>query len=90
MSAQNPYQFIIVESFVPSNTSGRHGSVHIRPIEGQPYPTSLFVECPKDLVTKYPVGTQFKIRVKLTDREGTPYLYSYFGWKYEVLLQPKI
>ncbi len=28
----NEYSFIIVESFIPADTSGRHGPVHIRPL----------------------------------------------------------
>jgi hypothetical protein len=81
-----PYAWIVVESFYPTNTSGLHGPVHIRPIEGQGYPTSLFVECSKALVRDYPVGTRFRIKAKLTDREGGgEFLYSYFGWKYDVI-----
>jgi hypothetical protein len=87
MTIKGLYKFIIVESFIPASTSGRHGSVHIRPAPDQPFPQNLFVECSKDLMTKYPVGTRFKIKAQLTDRKGTPFLYSYFGWKYEVLTQ---
>lgn len=79
------YQLIVVESFLPESTAGRHGPVHIRPALGQPFPRHLFVACSKDLMTKYPVGTRFKIKAKLTDREGTPFIYSHHGWKYEVL-----
>ena len=81
-----PYATVEVESYYPVNTSGLHGKVHVRCCLGQNYPQSLQVECPKKLTTDYPVGTRFKIRAKLTDREGGgEYLYSYFGWKYEVL-----
>jgi hypothetical protein len=46
----------------------------------------MFVECSKELVNNYRVGTRFRIRAKITDREGSrPFLYSYFGWYYEVL-----
>jgi hypothetical protein len=86
-----PYIDVIVESYWPSSTSGLHGPIHIRPIEGQPFPTHLHVECSKDLVdpSKYRVGTRFKIRAKLTDRLGSgEFLYSYFGWRYEVLGKP--
>ena len=80
------YQTIVVESFIPDSTSGRHGKVHMRPAEGQPYPQTLFVECARKLLTDYPVGTKFRIRVKLADvqREGE-FLYSYFGWPFEVV-----
>jgi hypothetical protein len=44
------------------------------------------VECSKHLSQNYAVGTKFRIRAKLTDREGGgEYLYSYHGWKVEVL-----
>jgi hypothetical protein len=61
-----PYRDVIVESYYPSSTAGLHGPIHIRPIEGQPFPTHLHVECSKDLSdpTKYPVGTRFRISAK--------------------------
>ncbi|MGB4347881.1 MAG: hypothetical protein WBJ21_15975, partial [Burkholderiaceae bacterium] len=67
---------------------GLHGAVHIRPVAGQGIDTNLFVECSKKLSdpSLYPVGTRFKIRAKLTDREGSgDFLYSYHGWNVEVL-----
>lgn len=82
------YHSIIVESFCPVDTSGRHGSVHVRPAKRQKFSQDLFVECNKELVDteRYPVGTKFRLRVKLTDREAsTPFLYSYYGWSYEVV-----
>ena len=81
------YDFIIVESFCPSSTSGRHGSVHIRPLPNQdPYLISMFVECSKDLMNDYPIGTKFRIKAKITSKEGgIPFIYSYYGWSYEVL-----
>ncbi len=81
-----PYQMVLVESYLPANTSGLHGKVHVRPRPGQGIPTSMHVECSKDLSRKYPVGTIFRIKAKLTDREGEgDFLYSYFGWKFEVV-----
>jgi hypothetical protein len=81
-----PYQMVKVESYRPSQTSGLHGAVHIRPCPGQGLPTTLHVECSKALSRDYPVGTVFRIRAKLTDREGSgEFLYSYHGWKYEVI-----
>lgn len=79
------YEYIVVESFCPESTSGRHGPVHVRPAPGQKYPQTLFVECSRKLVRDYPVGTRFKIKAKLTDMQGTPFLYSYHGWAYEVV-----
>ncbi len=87
--ANEVYQYVLVESYKPNSTSGLHGDVHIRPCAGQAYPTTLQVECSKDLVRNYPVGTKFKIKAKLTDRLGSgDFLYSYFGWKYEVVSKP--
>lgn len=87
---QESYHYIIVESYRPSATSGLHGPVHIRPIAGQLFLPSLQVECAKELSENYPVGTRFKLKVKLTDRDGSgDYLYSYFNWPVEVLGKPK-
>ena len=83
-----PYQTVVVESYHPSSTAGLHGPIHIRPIEGEFFPPHLQVECSKALVDpkKHPVGTRFKIRAKLTDREGGgEFLYSYWGWPYEIV-----
>lgn len=81
------YDIIIVESFIPTNTSGRHGNIHIRLLPGQePFLQTMFVECSKDLITDYPVGTKFRIKAKITSKEGgTPFIYSYYGWSYEVV-----
>lgn len=84
-----PYQLIEVESYRPSSTSGSRRKVRIRPCIGQGYPETLHVECSKKLSKDYPVGTRFRIRAKLTDLEGGgEFLYSYYGWAYEVLEKP--
>jgi hypothetical protein len=80
------YRSVIVESYRPASTSGLHGEVHIRPVEGQGYPTNLHVRCPKALSCNYPVGTRFRITAKLTDRKGGgEFLHSHHNWPYEVL-----
>jgi hypothetical protein len=84
--SNEPYQLVLVESYRPTSTSGLHGTVHIRPRPDQGFPTTMHVECSKSLSHNYPVGTIFRIRAKLTDREGSgDFLYSYFGWKYDVV-----
>jgi len=81
-----PYQLVLVESYAPSATSGLHGEIHIRPCEGQGYPTDMHVSCAKELKRDYPVGTRFRIKAKLTDRgSGGEYLYSHHQSKYEVV-----
>jgi hypothetical protein len=80
------YQWVEVESYRPSAMSGLHGSIHIRPVAGQGYPSDMHVECSKKLSRDYPAGTRFRIRAKLTDREGGgEFLYSYFGWAFDVI-----
>jgi hypothetical protein len=80
------YHYIVVESYLPASTAGKHGPVHIRPVPGEMFPTTLQVECSKTMVRNYPVGTRFRIRAKLTDKEGGgEFLYTYFGWPHEVL-----
>ena len=83
-----PYVSVIVESYRPSRTGGLHGPIHIRPVAGQGYPDNMHVQCWKGLSdpNRYPVGTKFKIRAKLSDREGGgDHLYSYHDWKFEVV-----
>jgi PII-like signaling protein len=81
-----PYRWIVVESYRPGSTAGLHGEVHIRPISGQGVRTDLHVECSKKLSENYPIGTRFRIKAKLTDKEGGgEFLYSYFGWAYDTV-----
>lgn len=80
------YRAVVVESYAPDSTAGLHGPIHIRPVAGQGLPRTLQVECAKSLSRDYPVGTKFRLKAKLTDREaGGEYLYSYHGWRVEVL-----
>jgi hypothetical protein len=80
------YEEVVVESYTPNTRSGLRGPVHIRPAPGQTFPQDIHVECSKSLSQEYPVGTRFKIRAKLTSRQGgKPFLYSYFGWPVQVL-----
>ena len=81
MAKKDPYQEIIVETFSTTDTSGRHGPVHVRPLPGQGLDPGMMVECSKSLSRDYPVGTLFRIRAKVTDRQGgTPFLYSNHRW----------
>ena len=84
---KDSYQLIIVESFYPMDTAGRHGLVHIRPLPNQePFSQNMFVECSKSLSRDYPVGTKFEIEAKITDREGgTQFIYSHYKWKFKVI-----
>lgn len=78
------YYDIVVESVMGLDSQGRQKCL-IRPIKGQIFDHSLNVECSMKLITNYPLGTRFSIRAQLTDMKGAPFLYSYFGWPYEVV-----
>jgi len=84
--SKSKYIEITVESFIPEDLSVKHGDVHIRPVKGEVYETELFVACSKSLSYDYPVGTKFKLNVKLTQKEdGAYYLYSHYSWPYKVV-----
>jgi hypothetical protein len=87
MKIMNEYTIIEVESFVPNNLTGKRGLVHIRPLPNQePFETKMFVECNKTLSNDYPIGTRFRIKVKITQKQGgTKFIYSHYLWKFEVL-----
>ena len=74
MAKAGAYEWVEVESYMPDRTSGLHGKVHIRPVAGGKFSPDLHVECSK-----------------LTDREGGgEFLYSYWGWDYEVVSRPDV
>lgn len=80
------YIYIIVQS-VRCNNSGQHGDIHISPLAGQyPFTPDMFVECSNSMKNDFPVGTKFRIRTKITNKEGgTPFIYSHYTWPFEVL-----
>ena len=84
--ARAGYTSIIVEVYDSGRVSGKHGTRHIRPAAGQDFPQSLDVECNATLAEDYPVGTRFRMDVKLKYRNGGgKHLYSYPGWAAERL-----
>jgi hypothetical protein len=55
---------------------------------GQAYATSMRVQCARALrdPDRYPAGTRFLVRAKLTDRMGgAPFLYAHHGDPVKVL-----
>lgn len=87
MKKDQNYAEIIVESYKPKVNKGYHGEVHIKPIAGQePYTEDMHVACSKVLSENYPVGTKFKIKAKITSKEGgKPFAYCHYSWPYDVL-----
>jgi hypothetical protein len=44
------------------------------------------VECSRDMRTRFPIGTRFRIFAKETAREdGNPFLYTHHSWPYDVV-----
>lgn len=80
------YHSIVVETYQANKTSGKHGKIHVRPVQGEAFPQTMDVECPRSMREDFPIGTKFKIQAKETSREGgKSFLYSSYKWKYEVL-----
>lgn len=83
----NEYTSILVQSFQSDESNHRY-PVEIRPLEGQPFPSNLLVECPMKMRTDFPVGTVFRIFVK-EKRPKSPsdrkHLYSPYRWEPEVV-----
>ncbi len=79
------YTPIIVESFYSPETSHR-GRIHIRPAPNQIYSQDYFVECSRELTDKYPVGTRFRLSVKVKNTSfGRKHLYAPYNAPYEVV-----
>jgi hypothetical protein len=76
-----PYVHVVAESYRDET-----GGIRIRPAPGQPFPQTLRIEGSHALGWDYPVGTRFRVKVKLTDREGKKdYLYTSWQWQFEIL-----
>lgn len=67
---------IIVETY-RAHGDASSASIRVRPLAGQGLDIALRVECSRSMRTQQPVGSLLKLDVKLTDREGTPFLYAH-------------
>ncbi len=87
MKKKEEYSYIIVESYKPKRTTGLHGEIHIKPIAGQePFAENMHVRCSKNLSKNYKVGTKFKIKAIITNKEGgKPFIHSHYTWAYEIV-----
>ena len=79
------YQYLLVETFKPTIHEPTDAKIRVRPLPGQGVPTDLRVECSRSIREKYPVGTVFRIWAKLTDMEGTDFIYSHYKSPVEVV-----
>ena len=81
----SPYQHFIVTTF---RNPGEHSSAKLRvkPLPDQGLPEETRVECSRKMRSTHPAGTIFKIRAKVTDREGGKlFLFSPHTWGYAVV-----
>lgn len=67
---------LIVETYRPHGDASS-ASIRVKPLPGQGIDTALRVECSRSMRAHYPVGALLKLEVRLTDREGTPFLYAH-------------
>ena len=73
---------IIVETYVPSGEPSSAG-LRVRPLPGQGVDTNLKVECSRSMRQQHPAGSLFRLTVKPSDRQGTPFLYANPSASYE-------
>ncbi|MBM6397880.1 hypothetical protein JQC79_19190 [Ochrobactrum anthropi] len=87
-----PYREIVFQSYELRHTSGKRGKIHFKTIAHSMQDPSaeigLDVECSRSL-RQFPVGTIFKIRAKLTDKEGGgDFYYAHHTWQADVVSKP--
>ena len=79
------YKQVVVETYAGVKP-GKSSKIHVRPIKDQIYPSTMDVECSRDMRERHPIGTRFRIYAKETSREGGKlFLYSRYDWPYEVV-----
>lgn len=78
------YRYFVIETY---ENKGEPSSkkVRARPLIGQGVSAQLNVECSVAMREAHPPGTLFKVDCKVTDREGTSFLYRHFSWPYQVV-----
>jgi len=79
------YRYFIIQTYKnlgePSNKA-----VRARALPNQGVAIDRKVSCSGGMRLSHPAGTYFKVRCKVTDRQGgTPYLYRHHTWDYEVV-----
>ncbi len=79
------YRQVVVQTYEAVKT-GKSSRIHVRPVPGECYPTTMDVECSRAMRKLHPIGTRFRIYAKETCREGgKPFLYCHFDWPYEIV-----
>jgi len=79
------YDYYIVKTYEYTG-GGSSANVRVSPLPGQGISYKIKVECSRSMRKEHPIGTLFKLKARLTNREGgTPFLYSRHDWEYEVV-----
>lgn len=82
----NNYCCIAVENFIPDLYEPTSSVIRVRPLADQNVSQNLRVECSKGcLRSSFPLGTVFLLKAKLTNRQGAPFIYSYFNHPFYVI-----
>jgi hypothetical protein len=60
--------FVTVETFLnPGEPSDAH--YRVRPVEGQPFPVTMRVQCSRALRQAFPLGSKFRLPVELVENK---------------------
>ncbi len=73
---------------IKAETYSYGGEIHMRPVAGEIYETTMNISCSKTLRNSEPVGTKFNIPVRLVvkdDQSVESYLYCHHSWEVEAL-----
>ncbi len=85
MSNPNKIYYLVAVKTSLRTSGGAYSENRINPLPGQGFDPKLNVEWSRTIRDKYPTGTVFLIWAYLTDREGSPFLYSYPSWDFEIV-----
>ena len=80
---RNPSEYVIIiaEVFLDTET----GRKRVRAIQGQVYPSTMKIECAKE-IRELPLETKVRLRVVDTKKEnGKPFLYNSYKWAFEIV-----
>ncbi len=81
------YRNVAVETYRnPGEPS--FASLRARPLPGQGLSTEMKVEFSRRIRESHPQGTVFIIQAQVTNRQGTPFVYSSYQWACEVAPRP--
>lgn len=84
------YMPVVIQTYVARGERSPR-SIRARPVPGQGLDPTMNVECSESMRNRFPPGTFLLVQAKVTNREGSPpFLYTYHGWKYEVLSKAQV